>query len=134
MTDDNATANAIATVKKLVIIYGIVGAIVLATVAGTAIAHGSVSPFMWIRAGILLLATPLIHGWAKRAAAGQPKGLDRLRTVSIILPIAIVVVDLVPGMCPMWYTVLQGVSALALIAVAIITRRGPLSAMRAGAK
>jgi len=132
--NSRATTEAIATVKKLVLIYGIVGVLVLATVAGTTIAGGQVSSFMWIRAGILLLVTPVILGWASRAGAGQLKSLDRIRSVSIILPIAIVAVDLIPGMCPMWYTGLQGVSALALVAVAVLTRRGPLGAIRAAAK
>jgi hypothetical protein len=119
---------AIVIVKKLVVIYGVVSALVLATVAVVAIDHGTVSLFMWIRAGILLLAAPLIYHWVTRAAQASVKSLERLRTVSLVLPIAIVVVDLIPGMCPMWYTALQGVSAIALVAVAIITRRGSLLA------
>jgi hypothetical protein len=124
---------ALSVVKKLIVIFGVISALVLATVAAVVIAHGSVSIFMWIRAGILLAATPLIYSWAHRAGQGLTNGLERLRTVSLILPLAIVVVDLIPGMCPAWYTVMQGVSALALVAVAVITRTGALRVTRAGA-
>jgi hypothetical protein len=131
---NNDTAhNAFATIRKLVVIYGIASALVLATVAAIAIGHGSVSTFMWIRAGILLLATPLIYSWATRAAEGEARGLERLRRLSLVLPLAIVIVDLIPGMCPVWYTALQGVSALALVAIAVLTRRGALRSARARA-
>jgi hypothetical protein len=116
-----------------VILYGVASVIVLATVAAVAIGHGSVSAFMWIRAGILLLATPLIYSWVARAAEGNARGLERLRRLSVALPLAIVVVDLIPGMCPVWYTAVQGVSALALAAIAVLTRRGALRSSRARA-
>jgi hypothetical protein len=133
MTNDNTTHNAFATIKKLVIIYGVASALVLVTVAAVVIGHGTVSTFMWIRAGILLLAAPLIYSWAARAAHGQVHGLERLRRLSLVLPIAIVVVDLIPGMCPGWYTWMQAVSALALVAVAVLTRTGSLRTPRVSA-
>jgi hypothetical protein len=132
MTNTN-NQSALSVVRKLAVIYGVVSALVLATVAAVAIGHGSVSMFMWIRAGVLLLAAPMIYVWAARAAQGFLASLDRLRRLSLVLPIAIVVVDLIPGMCPIWYTAMQAVSAGALVAVAILTRRGSLRATRADA-
>lgn len=106
--------------RKSVLLFGVVSAIVLATVAAVALTGGSVNTFMWVRAVILLLAAPLLHRLAVRA---ERKSLERLRVVTTILPIAIVGVDLIPGVCPPWYTVMQAVSAVPLIAVAVITRR-----------
>jgi hypothetical protein len=78
--------------------------------------------FMWVRSAILLVCAPLIHRMAAQASQGSAKAFDRVRTLSTITPIAIIGVDLIPGLCPAWYTVLQGLSALALLAVAFITR------------
>ncbi|RSM63201.1 hypothetical protein DMH03_14425 [Amycolatopsis sp. WAC 01376] len=114
-------------VRKCVLLFGVVSAIVLATVAAVALTGGSVNTFMGVRAVILLLAAPLLHGLAARE---ERKSLERLRVVSTILPIAIVGVDLIPGVCPSWYTVMQAVSAVPLIAVAVITRRRVVRAAR----
>ncbi|MEV0971545.1 hypothetical protein [Microtetraspora glauca] len=51
-----------------------------------------------------------------------------MRTLSTIMPVAITGVDLIPGLYPEWYAVLQGLSALPLIGVAFITRGSALSA------
>jgi hypothetical protein len=50
------------------------------------------------------------------------RSFDRLETLTAIMPIAIIGVDLVPGICPTWYVMMQGLGALPLIAVAIFTR------------
>jgi hypothetical protein len=127
---NNTNQTALSLVRKLVGIYGVVSVLVLATVAAVVIGHGSVSLFMWIRAGILLGAAPLIYRWAVRAGRGENVSLDLLRRVSLVLPVAIVVVDLIPGMCPVWYASLQAGSALALVAVAVLTRTGSLRRIR----
>lgn len=122
-SDDARVVDVFATVQKCIVIFGVVCAVVLATVAAVALAHGLVNTFMWIRAGILLLAAPLFYRWAVRASQGARKSVERLRTVTTILPIAIVVVDLIPGVCPVWYAGMQAVSAVPLVAVAVLTRR-----------
>ncbi|MBO1415272.1 hypothetical protein J0670_11730 [Streptomyces sp. FH025] len=120
--------DAFGNVTKCITLFGAIGAIVLGTVAVMAFTGHEASPFMWIRGSILFLATFLLHRFAARAAQGEYKAFDRLRTVATILPIAIIAVDLIPGLCPAWYAVVQGLSALALIGVAVITRGSALSA------
>ncbi|RFU43256.1 hypothetical protein DZF91_02070 [Actinomadura logoneensis] len=111
-----------ATVKKYVVLYGAVNAITLGTVAVMASTGHEASSFMWIRGVVLLVAAPVLYRMVVRAAQGSAKAFERVRTVSTVLPVAIVAVDLVPGLCPPWYAVLQGLSALALVGVAVLTR------------
>jgi len=111
------------TAKKCIVIFGVVSAIVLGTVVTAAATGGSVSTFMWIRASLLLAITPVLYRLAVRASQAIKPSVDRLRVVTTILPIAIIGVDLIPGVCPVWYASMQAVSALALIPVAVITRR-----------
>ncbi|MFD0278336.1 hypothetical protein ACFVHB_31125 [Kitasatospora sp. NPDC127111] len=125
---DSRTQDAFDTVKKCITLFGAVGAIVLGTVAVMAFTGHEASPFMWIRGAILFLVAFLLHRFTVRAAQGSYKAFDRLRTLSTIMPIAIIGVDLIPGLCPAWYAVIQGLSALALIGVAVITRGSALSA------
>ncbi|MFF2077413.1 hypothetical protein ACFVXG_21980 [Kitasatospora sp. NPDC058162] len=119
--------DAFGNISKCITLFGAVGAIVLGTVAVMAFTGHEASPFMWIRGAILFLITFLLHRFTARAAQGEYKAFDRLRTVATIMPIAIIAVDLIPGLCPAWYAVLQGLSALSIIAVAVITRGSALS-------
>ncbi|MFE4396226.1 MULTISPECIES: hypothetical protein [Streptomycetaceae] len=116
------------TVKKCITLFGLAGAIVLGTVAVMASIGHPTTPFMWIRGVIFLAVAPYLHRLATRAADGSAKAFDRVRTLSTVMPIAIIAVDLIPGLCPPWYAVLQGLSALALLAVAILTRTPALRA------
>ncbi|MBV6701494.1 hypothetical protein KV557_31025 [Kitasatospora aureofaciens] len=125
---DSRTQEAFATVKKCITLFGAVSAIVLGTVAVMAFTGHEATPFMWIRGAILLAVAPLIHRMTVRASQGSYKAFDRVRTLSTIMPIAIIGVDLIPGLCPAWYAVIQGLSALAMIGVAVITRGAALSA------
>jgi hypothetical protein len=122
-SSDAQVAETFATMRKCIVIFGVIGAVVLATVAVIALTHGRVNGFMWVRASVLLLATPLFSRWAARGANGQRKPFERLRLVTAVLPVAIVVVDLIPGVCPLWYAGMQALSAVPLVAVAALSRR-----------
>lgn len=120
------TDEAFDTARTYVTLFGAVGAIVLATVAVMAATGHHTTAFLWIRGAVLLAATPLLLRYTTRAAEGSPRAFDRLRTLATTMPVAIVAVDLVPGLCPAWYAVLQGLSALSLAAVAVLTRGAAL--------
>ncbi|WP_214318447.1 hypothetical protein [Nonomuraea sediminis] len=125
---DARTQESFTTVKKYIVLFGAVSAIVLGVVAVMAFTGHEASSFMWVRGAVLLAVAPLIYRMTVRASEGSYKAFDRVRTLSTIMPIAIIGVDLIPGLCPAWYAVLQGLSALALIGVAVITRGSALSA------
>jgi hypothetical protein len=115
------------TVQKCIGIFGVASAVVLAIVVATAATGGAVSTFMWIRSALLLAITLLLRRLAVQAAEGARTSFERLKTVTTVLPIAVVVVDLIPGVCPVWYAAMQGFSVLPLIAVAVMIRRRALS-------
>ncbi|MFJ3787956.1 hypothetical protein [Kitasatospora sp. NPDC090091] len=129
---DSRAQEAFGTVRKCITLFGAVGAVVLGTVAVMALTGHRTTSFMWARAVILLAVAPLVHRMAVRAAQGSDKAFDRLRTLSTIMPVAVIGVDLVPGLCPPWYAVLQGLSALALVGVAVISRGPALSSAFSG--
>ncbi|GAA2125592.1 hypothetical protein GCM10009759_77710 [Kitasatospora saccharophila] len=138
-TDPGAGADARArqaldTVRTCVDLFGAVGAIVLGTVAVMAATGHQATAFMWVRGAVLFLAVFLLRHYLRRAGAGDAKAFDRLRTLSAVSPIAVIGVDLVPGLCPAWYAVLQGLSALALVGVALLTRGAALRAAFPAAK
>jgi len=126
--DDSRVRATFDTVRTCITLFGAIGAIVLGTVAVMAFTGHETTGFMWGRGAILFLITFLLHRYANRAAQGDYKSFDRLRTLTVLMPIAIIVVDLIPGLCPAWYAVIQGLSALALIGVAVLTRNSALTA------
>ncbi|MEU0632315.1 hypothetical protein [Streptomyces sp. NPDC005989] len=52
-----------------------------------------------------------------------------MSAVAVIMPIAIIGVDLIPGVCPPWYAVTQAVCMVPVIRVAFITRGSALRAV-----
>jgi hypothetical protein len=114
--------------KKLIVIYGVAGAILLGTLVVIVVAGAEPSVFMWVRAAILLAVMPWLSMFAVRAEQGRTSSLQRLRLLTTVLPVAIVGVDLIPGVCPTWYAALQAVSALALVPIAFLTRRPEIRA------
>lgn len=77
----------------------------------------TVNTFMWVRGFLLPAVAILLYVMAAKGA------LDRIRTLTLIMPIAIVGVDLIPGVCPLWYTLAQTVCMLPVIAAAVVSRR-----------
>ena len=114
--------------KKLIVIYLVAGAILLGTLVVIVVAGGKPTVFMWVRATILLALMPLLSMFAVRAERGRTSSLQRLRLLTTVLPVAIIGVDLIPGVCPSWYAAMQAVSALALAPVGFLTRRPEIRA------
>jgi hypothetical protein len=127
--DTPQAQEAVATLKKSIVLYGVISAVVLAVVAGTAISGHAVSSFMWVRSALLLAVTALVHRTAVEVAKGSRRAYERVRGLTVVLPVAIVGVDLIPGLCPPWFTVLQGLSALALVLAAVTVRGAALRAV-----
>ncbi|MFI9360055.1 hypothetical protein ACIG5E_03170 [Kitasatospora sp. NPDC053057] len=126
--DDSRIHEAFATAKKCIALFAVIGVTTLATVAVMASAGHETTPFMWIRGVIFPALAPVLLRLTTRAAEGSHQAFDRIRTLSTVMPIAVIAVDLIPGICPAWYAVLQGLSALALLPIAALTRTKALTA------
>ncbi|MFD5089758.1 hypothetical protein ACFWMR_04105 [Amycolatopsis thailandensis] len=109
--------------RKCIWIFLVFNTIALASVVGVTLLGEGASTFMWVRALILVAVSPFLLWVARSAGAGSAGMVGRLRVVSTVLPVAVVVVDFIPGIAPVWYGVIQGLGALALIPVAVVSRR-----------
>ncbi|MEU4119518.1 hypothetical protein AB0F71_34115 [Kitasatospora sp. NPDC028055] len=119
---NSGTDEAFSTARKCLALFGAIGVITLATVAVMASTGHATTPFMWIRGIIFPALAPVLLRITARAAGGDYKAFDRIRTISTVMPLAVLGVDLIPGICPAWYAVLQGLSALAVLPIAFLTR------------
>jgi hypothetical protein len=127
-TPDPRVARSFDLAKKLIVIYGVAAALLLGTLVVIVVAGGQPTTFMWVRASILLALTPLLSRFAVRAEQGRTSSLQRLRVLTTVLPVAIIAVDLIPGLCPTWYAAMQAVSALALVPIPFLMRRAEIRA------
>ncbi len=116
-----------ATVGNCVSLFGAGSVIVFVSLVAVSMVQyfdvQETTTFMWVRASVLLLASPLIWRLTASATQGSVKSFERLRIISTVLPVAIVVVDLVPGLCTAWYAVMQGLSVVPLMCAALLLSR-----------
>jgi hypothetical protein len=83
--------------------------------------HASVvTPAVWVRGTIVVASALLMASFVARAARGSARAFLRLRLVSAIMVVAIVVIIAVPGAFPLWMKIEQGVCGLLLIGVVAI--------------
>ncbi|MEV4583160.1 hypothetical protein AB0K16_59135 [Nonomuraea jabiensis] len=76
-----------------------------------------------------VLASAAVTYWLTvLAARGARWAYLRVRVISIVMPVAIVAVDMIPGICPMWFAMMQAVCALAVAAAAFVVNGSGLRA------
>lgn len=119
---------ALGSARNGVRIYGALAGLALVAVIAVAGTGHSVNTFMWVRAVLLPVIAVVIHRMAVSASRGSRRAFERLSSLAVIMPIAIVGVDLIPGVCPPWYMAMQVVCMLPVVGVAIITRRAVVRA------
>jgi cytochrome bd-type quinol oxidase subunit 2 len=129
LADTSPAHDALTAARRCVVLYGALGAAALAGVVTVAGAGHPVNTFMWVRAVLLPLVAVFLHRLAVAASRGDHRAFERLRGFAAVLPVAIVGVDLIPGVCPPWYAVLQAVCVLPVAGVAVLTRRAALRAV-----
>lgn len=74
-----------------------------------------VNDAVWVRGVIVAASAVLTYTFAARAARGSRRAHLRLRLVSGIMLVAIVVIIALPGTFPLWMKVEQGVCGLLLL-------------------
>jgi hypothetical protein len=75
---------------------------------------------VWVRDGFMAASGVLLYVFAVIASRGSRGALKRLRVVSVVIPLAIVVLIVLPDPFPIWMKVQQGVGAVCIASVALI--------------
>ena len=79
-----------------------------------------VTDAVWVRATIVFASSLLTFAFARSAAGGSRKGLLRLRIVSAVMLVAIVVIVVLPGLFPLWLRIEQAACGLLLLGVTVL--------------
>jgi len=114
------SAAALRSVQLLVIAYLALSVLTLAAIIALRNDAAAVNDAVWTRGTIVVASALLTFAFARRAARGSKKGFLRLRIVSAVMLVAIVVIIALPGTFPLWMKFEQGVCGLLLLGVALI--------------
>jgi hypothetical protein len=114
--------------KLFVAAYGALSAAVLVTVVLLKATDHTVTTFMWGRTGGVLASAAVMYWLIAVAARGARWAFARMRILTVVMPLAIVAIDVIPGTLPVWFVLLQGVCALALLAAAFVVNGAGLRA------
>ncbi len=79
-----------------------------------------VNDAVWVRGTIVVASALLTLAFTTRAARGSRKAFLRLRIVSAVMLVAIVVIVALPGTFPVWMKIEQGVCGLLLLGVVLL--------------
>jgi uncharacterized membrane protein YkvI len=82
-----------------------------------------VTPAVWGRASVVVLAALLMTSFVVRAGRGSARAFRRLRLVSAIMLVAIVVIVAIPGDFPLWFKAEQAVCGLLVLSVVVQVNR-----------
>jgi hypothetical protein len=123
-----STQRAFDNVKKFVAAYGAFSVAVLVVVVVLSVMGREVTSFMWGRTGGMFASAVVTYWLTVVASRGARWAYIRVRVIAVVVPIAIVAIDCVPGALPPWFAALQIAGALALAPSAFIVSRPELRA------
>jgi len=117
--DQPRTAAALRTVRLLV--GGYLALSVLTFVAVVLLRDtAAVNDAVWVRSSIVVASAALTTLFAARAARGSTRAFLRLRIISAVMVVAIVIIIALPGTFPLWLKIEQGVCGLLLLGVTVL--------------
>jgi hypothetical protein len=123
------TQDAFGNITALIRLYGAFSVAVLVGVGILAITGREVTSFMWGRAGGMFASAAAAYWLAGLAARGSRPAYLRVCIISIVVPIAVIVIDTVGAAAlPSWFVALQIAGALALAPSAYFANRPELRA------
>ncbi|MEI8406918.1 MULTISPECIES: hypothetical protein [unclassified Kribbella] len=114
------SAAALRSVKVLVGAYLGISVLTLAGIIALRHNAAAVNDAVWTRGSIVVASALLTFAFARRAAGGSRKAFLRLRIISAIMLVAIVVIVALPGTFPLWMKFEQGICGLLLLGVALL--------------
>jgi hypothetical protein len=116
----SAAAQALRGTRVLLGAYLVLSVLTMAAIVVFRDDASMVTDTVWVRCTIVLVSAVLTVLFARSAARGSRRGFLRLRIVTAVMVVAIVVIVSLPGFLPVWVRVEQGVCGLLLLAVVVM--------------
>ena len=114
------SASALRSVQLLILGYVAISVLTLVAIIALRNHTTVVNDAVRVRATIVVASSLLTFAFARSAARGSRRGYLRLRIVSAVMLVAIVVIIALPDTFPLWMKAEQAVCGLLLLAVALL--------------
>ncbi|HEY3559533.1 MAG TPA: hypothetical protein VGL05_18810 [Kribbella sp.] len=114
------SASALRSVQLLILGYVAISVLTLIAIIALRNHTTVVNDAVRVRGTIVVASSLLTFAFARSAARGSRRGYLRLRIVSAVMLVAIVVIIALPGTFPLWMKGEQAVCGLLLLAVALL--------------
>lgn len=111
---------AFSLVKALLVGYLAVSVLTLTAIVLLRNDVSVVNPAVWIRGTIVAASSVLTLAFAAGAARGSRGAYRRLRVITAVMPVAIVVIIALPGTFPLWMKLEQAVCGVLLLGVVAV--------------
>jgi len=111
---------AFSLVKALLVGYLAVSVLTLTAIVLLRNDVSVVNPAVWIRGTIVAASSVLTLAFAAAAARGSRGAYRRLRVITAVMPVAIVVIIALPGTFPLWMKLEQAVCGVLLLGVVAV--------------
>ena len=112
--------------RKSIAVYGAFSVAVLLVVVILSLNGEKVSSFMWGRTGGMFASAAVTYWLLGLASRGSRSAYVRVCVIAVVVPIAVIVVDSIPGALPLWFVVLQIAGAVALAPTVFLVNRSEL--------
>jgi hypothetical protein len=126
------TRAAFGNVQRLVGCYLGLSVLTLITIVLLRNHSALVNAAVWIRGSIVVASAVLMSVFTTRAARGSRGAYRRVRIISAVMVVAIVVIISLPGTFPLWMRIEQGVCGLLLVGVVAQVNGSQLRSLFAG--
>ncbi|SFJ11404.1 hypothetical protein [Amycolatopsis sacchari] len=110
-------------VKKFVAVYGAFAVAVLVVVVVLSVMGHEASSFEWGRTIGMVASAAVTYWLTVLAGRGARWAYVRVRIIVVVVPIAVIALDAIPGALPLWFAATQIAGALALVPAAFLVRR-----------
>lgn len=82
--------------------------------------HHAVNSAVWIRSGAMLFSAGLLYRFLVLAEQGKRSSLLRVRIVSVLIPLVVVGLVVMPDGFPVWMKVQQVLAGLSVAGIAVL--------------
>ena len=120
---DQHHARSVAALRTVTTLVGTYLAISVLTLVAIILLRDNpaiVNTAVWIRGTIVVASAALMFLFARRARSGAARAFLRVRLISAIMLVAIVVIIALPGTFPLWMKLEQAACGLLLLVVVIL--------------
>ncbi|MGI5131725.1 hypothetical protein ACQEVB_33325 [Pseudonocardia sp. CA-107938] len=124
-----STRTALRGARMLLAAYAALSAVAVAVLVVMRDDAAVATDAAWVRASIVLVSALLTVLFAAQAAGGSARGFLRLRLVSAIMLVAIVVIVAIPGAFPVWLRIEQTLCGVLLAGVVLLVNRTSVRAL-----